>query len=60
MKGKQNKVLSCKDYTVTNERFDLILDKKLEMLVTSPKPNTEAGRHFRHRYINHFCRFCFA
>ena len=48
-------VLSCIDYTVSNETFDLILDNKLEMLITSPKPkNEELVKYYEsENYISH-------
>ncbi len=47
--------LKCQDYTVTNEIFDLILDEKLEMLITSPKPkNEDLGKYYEsENYISH-------
>lgn len=39
--------LSLKDYSLTQEKFDLYLNKELEMLVTIPKPtNEELGRYY--------------
>ena len=52
---KQNIQIICKDYTVSHEKFDLILDQKLEMLITSPKPsNKHLGRYYESEaYISH-------
>ena len=33
--------LTCKDYTVSNKKFDLLYDRKLEMLETFPQPKPE-------------------
>lgn len=41
MENKSNIIVSCKDYTATNEFFDLILNEEFEMLITSPKPREE-------------------
>lgn len=55
MKKKDIKLMTCKDYTVSNETFELILDEKLDMLRTSPKPNKEAlGKYYESTsYISH-------
>jgi 2-polyprenyl-3-methyl-5-hydroxy-6-metoxy-1,4-benzoquinol methylase len=47
--------LTCQDYTVSNESFDLILDKELDMLITSPKPkNEDLGKYYEsEKYISH-------
>ncbi len=47
--------LKCKDYTVTGEQFELVYDEKLDMLVTSPKPETkELGKYYESEdYISH-------
>jgi len=47
--------LTCKDYTVSRETFDLLLEEKLELLITSPKPKTEdLGRYYESEdYISH-------
>ena len=47
--------LRCQDHTVTKEYFDLILDKELEMLVTSPKPkDTDLAKYYESdAYISH-------
>lgn len=41
MENKSKIIISCKDYTATNESFDLILNEEFEMLFTSPKPKEE-------------------
>lgn len=33
--------LTCKDYTVSNKKFDLLYDGKLDMLETFPQPKSE-------------------
>ncbi|WP_459210235.1 class I SAM-dependent methyltransferase [Aquimarina rhabdastrellae] len=47
--------LKCKDYTVTGEQFELVYNEKLDMLVTSPKPETkELGKYYESEdYISH-------
>lgn len=39
MKNNKTIFLSCIDHTVSNEKFDLIYDDELDMLITSPKPS---------------------
>ena len=43
------------DHTVSNEKFDLILDEKLNMLITSPQPKeSELGKYYESQtYISH-------
>jgi len=41
VENKSKIIISCKDYTATNESFDLILNEEFEMLFTSPKPKEE-------------------
>lgn len=55
MNNKKEKFLTCQDHTVTNEKFDLILDDKLEMLVTYPKPSDEGlDKYYKSEaYISH-------
>ncbi|NOQ91313.1 MAG: methyltransferase domain-containing protein [Flavobacteriaceae bacterium] len=55
MENKKNKVLTCQDYTVSNENFDLILDEKLDMLITSPQPKEdELSKYYESEaYISH-------
>ena len=47
--------LKCIDHTVSNEKFDLVLDPTLEMLITTPQPSTEnLGRYYEsEEYISH-------
>jgi 2-polyprenyl-3-methyl-5-hydroxy-6-metoxy-1,4-benzoquinol methylase len=51
----KNTFLTCQDYTVSNESFDLILDEELDMLITSPKPkNEDLGKYYEsEKYISH-------
>jgi len=55
MESKKRKHLTCTDFTVSNEKFDLILDENLEMLVTSPQPKKEnlAAYYESEEYISH-------
>ncbi len=55
MTKKQTKFLTCRDHTVSKEYFDLIFDKDLEMLITSPKPKESelAGYYESEDYISH-------
>ncbi len=55
MKNKKSKYLACVDFTVSNEKFDLLLDKELDMLITSPQPRAEdLGRYYESEdYISH-------
>lgn len=47
--------ISCKDQTVSGERFDLLLDQEKEMLITSPKPSIETLPNYykSEAYISH-------
>ena len=47
--------LTCKDHLVSNEKFDLLLDENLDLLVTSPKPeNSKLGKYYEsNAYISH-------
>ena len=47
--------LICQDYTVSNEKFELIYDEQFEMLVTSPQPKKEKlGLYYESEdYISH-------
>lgn len=47
--------LRCIDYTVSNEEFDLVLDQKLEMLITTPQPLPDKlGMYYEsEEYISH-------
>ena len=55
MESKKSTYLTCKDHTVSNEKFDLILDENLEILVTSPQPKKEnlAAYYESEEYISH-------
>lgn len=46
---------SCKDYLVSGEEFELLLDDNLDLLMTSPKPMDEdLGRYYESEaYISH-------
>ena len=41
MKAKRPVYLTCKDYTVSHEKFDLVFNAELEMLETDPQPESE-------------------
>ncbi|MDP2069515.1 MAG: class I SAM-dependent methyltransferase [Lutibacter sp.] len=47
--------LTCKDYTVSNKKFDLLYDGKLDMLETFPQPKAEelSGYYESDEYISH-------
>lgn len=47
--------LTCQDYTVSNEKFELIYDEQFEMLVTTPQPKKEKlGSYYESEdYISH-------
>ncbi|MDP3360015.1 MAG: class I SAM-dependent methyltransferase [Lutibacter sp.] len=47
--------LTCKDYTVSNNKFDLLYDGKLDMLETFPQPKPEelSGYYESDDYISH-------
>ncbi len=47
--------LSCKDYTVSQDDFTLLIDEKSELLITSPRPEDEAlGKYYESdAYISH-------
>ena len=55
MKNERQKILTCQDYTASNEKFDLILDENLDMLITFPKPKKEElGKYYESEdYISH-------
>jgi len=48
-------VLTCKDFTVTNEDFLLLKDESLDLLITSPQPKLEdLGKYYESsNYISH-------
>lgn len=47
--------LTCKDYTVSKKKFDLLYHKELEMLETFPKPTKEklGSYYISENYISH-------
>ncbi|MGB6154068.1 MAG: class I SAM-dependent methyltransferase [Pricia sp.] len=45
--------LKTKDFSVTGEAFDLVLDESLEMLVTRPQPDNLAVYYQSQAYISH-------
>lgn len=47
--------LSCKDYTVSHETFNLLKCKDCELLITSPRPETDKlGEYYKSEdYISH-------
>ncbi len=49
------KYISCKDFTVSGEQFDLLFDEKHQMLVTTPQPElTDLGKYYESEdYISH-------
>ena len=57
MKEKIHKkyILTCQDFTVSNQKFDLIYNHKFEMLETSPMPKGEelASYYESESYISH-------
>lgn len=55
MNSKKELYLNCKDYTVSNKQFDLLYNKNLEMLETSPQPLGEelASYYESDDYISH-------
>ena len=58
MKGKKDErevFLTCKDYTVSGEKFHLLYDKDYEMLITSPQPEQDKLQNYyeSENYISH-------
>ena len=51
----QTKKISCKDYTVSNQKFDLVYNNKMEMYETFPQPKIEdLGAYYESEdYISH-------
>lgn len=47
--------LTCKDYTVSQDEFTLLIDEKSELVITSPRPEDEAlGKYYESdTYISH-------
>lgn len=54
-KANQHTYIRAKDFLVTGESFNLLLDEEREMLITSPKPDDEdLGRYYEsENYISH-------
>jgi 2-polyprenyl-3-methyl-5-hydroxy-6-metoxy-1,4-benzoquinol methylase len=52
---KKKIVLTCLDHTVSGEKFDLLLDNDLDMLITSPQPSAdELNKYYdSEEYISH-------
>ena len=55
MESKKRKYITCTDHTVSNEKFDLLIDKEIDMLVTFPQPKEEelGGYYESEDYISH-------
>lgn len=55
MESEKPKYLTCKDHTVSQENFDLLYDKDLDMLITSPQPQPDQlGSYYESEaYISH-------
>jgi len=55
MEDKKQIYLTCRDYTVSREEFNLLYDKDLDMLVTSPQPKPDQlGSYYESEdYISH-------
>jgi len=51
----KNTKITCEDYTVSNDKFDLVYNKKLDMLETFPQPKIEdLGKYYESvDYISH-------
>ena len=51
----KTKKISCKDYTVSNQKFDLVYNNKMEMYETFPQPKIEdLGAYYEsEKYISH-------
>ena len=45
--------ISCKDYLVSRETFDLFLDENLDLLITEPVPKDLSKYYQSERYISH-------
>jgi 2-polyprenyl-3-methyl-5-hydroxy-6-metoxy-1,4-benzoquinol methylase len=45
--------LKCKDYTVSNEKYQVMFNKEFEMLVTTPVPKNLADYYKSEDYISH-------
>jgi 2-polyprenyl-3-methyl-5-hydroxy-6-metoxy-1,4-benzoquinol methylase len=55
LKTKNYSYLSCKDYLVSNETFDLVYNKELDMLETTPIPSLDKLHSYyqSEEYISH-------
>ena len=55
MKTNKNKYLSCIDYLVTNQKFDLLYNEELDMLETYPVPSLDKlpSYYKSEAYISH-------
>lgn len=55
MDTENNKILTCQDFTVTNQKFDLVYNNELDMLETFPQPKVEdlALYYESSTYISH-------
>lgn len=55
MKTNKNKYLSCIDYLVTNQQFDLLYNEELDMLETYPMPSLDKlpSYYKSEAYISH-------
>jgi 2-polyprenyl-3-methyl-5-hydroxy-6-metoxy-1,4-benzoquinol methylase len=55
LKTKNYSYLSCKDYLVSNETFDLVYNKELDMLETTPVPSLDKLHSYyqSEEYISH-------
>jgi len=51
----ENNKITCQDYTVSNEKFELVYNKKLDLLETFPQPKVEdLGKYYESvDYISH-------
>jgi len=55
MKKLKREILTCKDYTVSSEKFNLVYNEEFDMLETSPQPKLEnLGSYYESEdYISH-------
>ncbi len=55
MNFKKNHKITCEDYTVSNQKFDLVYNDKFDMLETFPQPKLEdLGNYYESSdYISH-------
>ena len=45
--------LKCKDYTVSNEEYEVMFNKEFDMLVTTPVPKNISDYYKSEDYISH-------